>query len=175
MAESKFLSDLKSKTWRSSGKSTVKNEDYNPYPQGDWRRGLLEAKDSYYPPAGVEIKILSFPIVREAYSVVDSDGNKIVVPRVELEAFHLKITGTEFPGKEALSTARFIVNGDHAISNPVKVDINLYVVIHVRLRELKSGRLAMVNELIWSAEKQSTQIGSDIFYDIQKWYCCEYP
>lgn len=175
MAESKFLSDLKSKAWKSSGKSTVYNDEYNPYPQDDWRRGLLEAKDSYYPPAGVDIKILSFPIVRESYSVEDSDGNKIVVPRVELEAFQLKITGTEFPGKEALGSARFIVNGNHAISNPVKVDINLYVVIHVRLRKLDSGRLAMVNELIWSAEKQSTQIGSDSFYDIQKWFCCGYP
>ena len=174
MAATKFMSDLVSKTWKSSGMSTVNNDEYNTYPPGDWRRALIEAKDSYYPPAGVEIEIDSFLLVREAYSV-DDKGSKIHVPRAEQEAFHMKVSGTQFPGREALNTARFIVYGDHAVSNPVKVGLNLYVVIHVRLRMLDSGRLVMVNELIWSAEKESTQIGSETFYDVQKWYCCGYP
>tara|TARA_R110001592_G_scaffold72974_1_gene223008 strand:+ start:1828 stop:2349 length:522 start_codon:yes stop_codon:yes gene_type:complete len=170
----KFLSDLESKIWKSSKSNTVSNPEYNKYPVGDWRLGLVEDKDSYYPPEGVEINIVSFPLVRDAYSV-DSNGASVQVPRMEQEAFHMVVTGDDFKGKEALQTARFIVYCDHAVSNPVKVNIDLYVVIHVRLRMLDSGRLVMVNELIWSVEEKDRLPGNTKFYDIQKWYCCGYP
>lgn len=174
MALSSLMSGLLSKQWRSSGKSTVHNREYNNYPEGDWRRKLIEAKNDYYPPENVDIEIVQSNIIREAYSV-DSSSGTIYVPRVELEAFRMEVTGDDFAGKKALRSARFIVNSDHAVSNPLLVLPSLSVVVHVRLRTLDSGRLTMVNELVWSMESESEDAGSQKFYDIQKWFCCGYP
>ena len=48
------------------------------------------------------------------------------------------------------------------------------IVVHVGLREI-DGRQVMVNEIVWNVQSKSSDVGSETFYDIQKWYCCGYP
>jgi hypothetical protein len=174
MATEDFLTRLASTEWRSKGDSTLRNRKFNDYPAGDWRTQLILDNEQYYPPGKVHIKVIPLEVPRGKYSV-PHDGHDVPVPASVLKTFSLEVSGDEFAGKELLNSARFIVLGDHAVSSPMPISSSKSVVIVVRLFTLPSGKLVMVNELIWSVQYKSDQIGSETFYDIQKWYCCRYP
>lgn len=173
--EQDFLTRLMSKTWASNGDNTVENSEFNPFPEEDWRRKLIEKNFKYYPPGKVNIKIHPKEIIRDEYSVPHA-GKDVIVPKQTISTFTMEVTGTHFDGKEMLNAARFVILGDHAVSSPMTIpaeDKAVYIV--VRLLELDTGRLIMVNELIWSVQYQNNQTNSQKFHDIQKWYCCGYP
>jgi hypothetical protein len=174
MTEDEFLIRLTSTEWRSKGDSTLKNKAFNPYPSESWQEKLILGNQEYYPPGNVHIKVNPLEVQRGKYAI-PHDGHDIKVPETVIKTFSLDVSGDEFAGKELLQSARFIVLGDHAVSSPMTISSSKSVVIHVRLFTLPSGKLVMVNELIWSVQYESNQTGSKAFYDIQKWYCCGYP
>jgi hypothetical protein len=174
MTEEEFLMKLTSTEWRSKGDSTLRNKAFNPYPAGGWQEKLILGNQEYYPPGNVHIKVNPLDVQRGKYAI-PHDGHDINVPATVIKTFSLDVSGDEFAGRELLQSARFIVLGDHAVSSPMTISSSKSVVIHVRLFTLPSGKLVMVNELIWSVQYESNQMGSEAFYDIQKWYCCGYP
>ncbi len=174
MTDIDFLAKLVSTEWRSKGDSTLRNKDFNPYPSGDWQEKLILGNEQYYPPGNVHIKVNPLEVPRGRYAI-PHNGHEVEVPETVLKTFSLTVTGDEFAGKELLNAARFIVMGDHAVSSPMPISSSKSVVIHVRLFTLPGGKLAMVNELIWSVQYENNQTNSQAFYDIQKWYCCGYP
>jgi hypothetical protein len=122
------------------------------------------------------VKVIRQDITRSAYTIIHADGTPVPVPEEVIQTFTLKVTGDDFDGKEKLESARFIVMGDRAISSPIPIKKDLSLVIQVRLYPVRhNGKCVMVNELIWTAEYESTQQTSAVFYDIQKWYCCGFP
>ncbi|MBU2098793.1 MAG: hypothetical protein KKD00_08520 [Gammaproteobacteria bacterium] len=174
MTTNQFLTDLVSKSWSSKGDNTLKNPLFNRYSKGDWRYDLIMDNQDYYPPGNVHVKVIPLDVIRDEYTV-PHDGHDVPVPASTLKTFTLEVTGDDFAGKEAINAARFIVMGDHAVSSPLRISNTKSVVIVVRLHKLDSGKLVMVNELIWSVQYENEQTGAQTFYDIQKWYCCGYP
>ncbi|MDH7944290.1 hypothetical protein QGM61_10705 [Pseudohongiella sp. SYSU M77423] len=174
MSANDFWMDIQNSEWHSVGGSTVRNKQFNPFPDDDWRAGLVRDNEPYYPPSGVHIKIKSQEETRGEYSV-DHHGKPEQVPATKLRTFTLEISGDDFLGKEALSAARFLVVGDHAISSPLTLSSTKSVVVLVRLYTASDGKQVMVNELIWSVQYDKTPGSTKTFYDIQKWFCCRYP
>jgi len=178
MAATDLLSDLVSKEWQSNGLCTLDIPGFDPYKPGEWRHGLIHENDSYYPPAGVRIRVITEAVPRAEYKV-PHNGKDITVPATALKTFSLEVTGTDFDGRDLLNAARFVVMGEHAVSSPMIITMPKgkmkSVVVVVRCQRMDDGKLVMVNELIWSVQYESNQTGSEAFYDIQKWYCCGYP
>lgn len=172
MSAESFLEILTSKTWRSDGSNTVENVQYNANVI-EWQKRLIEKNLDYYPPEGVKIKVIPHDIVRPAYSV-PHHGHDVKVPATVIKTFRREITGTDFSGKELLAGARYTVKGDHAVSSPMVINNSLGLTISVSLTTLESGKIVMVNELMWSAQHEN-DTSKEPFYDVQKWYCCGYP
>jgi len=174
MTAENFWEDIKGSEWRSKGDSTLRNSEFNDYSAGDWRKQLILDNEQYYPPGNVRIKVKAQEITRGKYTV-PHHAKPVTVPETIIKTFTLEVSGDEFAGKELLASARFIVMGDHAVSSPITISSTKSVVIVVRLNTPTGGKQVMVNELIWSVQYESSQAGSQTFYDIQKWYCCRYP
>jgi len=174
MQADEFWAQIKDSEWRSKGGSTVRNKQFNPYPDDDWREDLILDNEQYYPPSGVRIKVLAQEVSRPEYAV-DHHGKPETVPATTLKTFKLEIDGDDFLGKEKLREARFLVVGDHAISSPLTISNTKSVVILVRLYTAKDGKQVMVNELIWSVQYDRKTGSGAAFHDIQKWFCCRYP
>tara|TARA_R110001592_G_scaffold285324_1_gene553699 strand:+ start:42 stop:569 length:528 start_codon:yes stop_codon:yes gene_type:complete len=175
MTPEEFLEILVTKDWASSGGSTVENDSYNKdYPKGVWQRDVIKKNGQYYPPSGVKVDIIALPdIVKDAYSV-PHNGSTVNVPATVMKAFRMEVTGPDFQGREPLNSARFVIYGDKAISSSISISATKSIVVHVGLREI-DGRQVMVNEIVWNVQPKTSDVGSEKFYDIQKWYCCGYP
>lgn len=170
MSAEDFLKKLTSQTWTSRGDSTVDNTDYNPYGETDWRTDVILANEDYYPPENVQITVIPNDVPRLQYKVPQKNP-KATVPATVLKTFSLKITGWNFSGKKDLESARYVIKGDHAVSSPIALSSTKSLVIYVRLRTLDSGKLVMVNELMWSVQRNPGN-QNETFHDIQMWYCC---
>lgn len=168
-----FIDQLVNHKWSSKGDSTLDNEQFNVYRQGDWQYDLIQKNSGYYPPDGVNIQITDKTFVRPGYLAPNGKPtDDISVPETTVYAFSMQVTGTHFQGQGHMNQARFIVLGDHAVSTPMMVDnaSGKSLVMVVRLQTFSNHPLVMVNELIWSVQQKD----SETLYDIQKWYCCGY-